>query len=124
MGITLLSGCLNQSEEQGSGKEKLPVQIIINFGDKNISKEIMIEKGKNGLQAMELAGIKLEKKAFPTGSFITAIEGKPQTQGYFWALYVNEKFADKSIDSYKITKKTIIEWKYEKISNDFFGNAS
>lgn len=76
---------------------------------------ISIEKGKNALEAVKQTADVKTKTYIGMGSLITAINGLQPDTEHYWALYVDGKYADKSIDAYIIDKDTSIEIKLEKI---------
>ncbi len=117
----LLSGCLNQTQTIDSQKNlsqvSVQVQIIGKDNVVSFSKQISVQSGTNALTALKtISDLNIESKEYAgMGTFVTAINGVAGDSEYFWALYVNDKFADKAIDKYVLDADTKISWKLEKI---------
>jgi len=93
------------------------VQIIGKDNVVSFSKQISVQSGTNALTALKsISDLNIESKEYAgMGTFVTAINGVAGDSEYFWALYVNDKFADKAIDKYVLDADTKISWKLEKI---------
>jgi len=120
----LLLGCTSTGQTSLPTAEKAiaTIKVIDAQGTEIVNKPISIEKGKNGLDALkEVANVEAKTYA-GMGSLVIGINGlKPDAQHY-WALYVNEKYADKAIDAYTIDKDITIEMKMEKIDLSKMGS--
>ena len=56
------------------------------------------------------------------GGLITSIAGVAAPKGYYWALYVNGKYATKGIGGYVVDAGILIDWRMDKIQNYDRGN--
>ncbi len=79
-----------------------------------MSQKIAVDNGTDALSAMKKI-VSVEGKSFLAGTFVTKINGMEAGPDEYWALFVNGKYADQSVDQIRITQDTAIEWKKEKI---------
>ena len=124
----LMSGCTEPTSDYPTQENGLEIgyvsaTLIIEKDNEDVLvKTVQIENGKNGLQAMQEAGIKFESQYYPgAGTFVTSIMDAKGDQQYYWALYVDGKYAEKSIDAYVLDDDTEIKWIYEAIDFTQFG---
>lgn len=125
-GILLISGCTKEATEYPTNTPSretdfVSVKFIIEKDNENVLvKTVQIEKGKNGLEAMQEAGIEFESTNYEgMGVFIDSIMGVKGDAQYYWALYVDGKYAETSLDNYLLEDDIELKWVYEKI--DFSG---
>lgn len=77
------------------------------------------EVGTNALDAMkDVFGSRLKYDEYPFGVFITEINNIAPSEGYFWELFVDGSTSPLGIDSYKIEKDIIFEWRLSEINFD------
>lgn len=56
------------------------------------------------------------------GGFICSIAGLAAPKGYYWALYVNGKYATKGIGGYVVDASILIDWRMDEIQDYDRGN--
>lgn len=125
-GILLISGCTENVTEYPTNTPSgetdfVSVKFIIEKDNENVLvKTVQIEKGKNGLEAMHESGIEFESTNYEgMGVFIDSIIGVKGDAQYYWASYVDGKYAETSLDNYLLEDDIELKWVYEKI--DFLG---
>ncbi|MFH1240444.1 MAG: DUF4430 domain-containing protein [Candidatus Diapherotrites archaeon] len=122
LGILLMSGCIDNTTEYPTNTPSgttdfVSVKFIIEKDNENvIVKTVQIEKGKTGLDAMQASGIEFASTTYDgMGTFIDSIMGVSGDAQYYWALYVDGKYAEASLDNYTLNNDIELKWVYEKI---------
>ena len=121
MASVVILGCTNQSntgEVVLAKEETVTVKVLLEKDGEITEKEVEMEKGSNGLDAVKKA-FRIEATEYATGSFVNSINGITPEEGYFWGLYVNGEFAEKAIDLYEVKEGMEIKWKYTRFEEAF-----
>lgn len=64
-----------------------------------------------------VAGAKIETKDFGNaGKFVTSINGLAGNNEYYWAFYLNGKYAEAGISQTKLSKGDVIKFVYEAVT--------
>ncbi|HYE22895.1 MAG TPA: DUF4430 domain-containing protein [Candidatus Paceibacterota bacterium] len=71
-----------------------------------------IEEAMAGLRAEGVLTYKLRSYT-GLGSFVTEINGKSDTNEYYWILHINGKKSATGISQTRISSGDVVEWKYE-----------
>lgn len=58
---------------------------------------------------------KVEYDQYEFGAFITSINGKASTSEFYWALYVNDEYAQEASDKIVLKVGDQVEWKWEEV---------
>lgn len=124
----LASGCISQTSNYPTSEPVIETGFVSAafVVEKNneviLYKTVRVQKGTNGLDAMKEAGINFESGYYVgMGSYIKSIMGAEGDNYYYWALYVDGKYADKAIDAYILNKNIEIKWVYEKVDYSMMG---
>lgn len=83
-------------------------------GNEIASESLVVEKGLPALEAMRKSA-RIESKSFVAGEFVESINNVQAGPGQYWALYVNQQYADKGIGLYGVDSNQTMEWRLEKI---------
>lgn len=114
--LLLTTGCVQQIQKQASEK----ATVLLKYTDANgatiLEKSFKVERGTNAFDAIK-EKVALDYKMYHAGAFVKSIGGVKPPKGYYLALYINGKYADKGISSQVIKKDTVIEWKTESIES-------
>lgn len=113
-----MSGCTSQITEQketAAVQETVAVQITVDSGEQLFSESIGVVKGSTAFQALEQI-FSVEAKNSSFGRFITGINGVSAGSDSYWAIYVDEKYAELGADALILEKDTGLLFKLEKIS--------
>jgi len=123
--LLFLSGCpqsgLSTLQQPAEEKSKTVTVIFIADarGDTVLNLEVETEQGTNLFEILkEKADIGYQE--FELGAFIDEIGGVKPGVNEYWALYVNDEYAEKGISDYTAEDGMIIEWKIESFE-DFQG---
>jgi len=114
--LLLTSGCVQQTQKQASEKATVSLKYTDAKGTTILEKSFKVAKGTNAFDAIK-ENVALGYKMYNAGAFVESIGGIKPPKGYYLALYINGKYADKGISSQVIEKDTIIEWKTESIES-------
>lgn len=61
----------------------------------------------------------VDYEQYDFGVFVTAINGQKADSNYFWALYVEDEFAQLASDKIELNKGDQVEWRWEEVSSAF-----
>lgn len=59
----------------------------------------------------------VEYDQYDFGVFVTSINDQQSNNEYYWALYVNEEFAQMSSDQIELEVGDLVEWRWEEIES-------
>lgn len=93
------------------------IEIALSVEDKRYT--VPIQKGSTVLDVMSAlrstAQFSFSGREFPSlGFFVEEINGKKNTDGYYWILYVNGKPSNTGVSQTFLSENDSVEWKYEK----------
>lgn len=57
----------------------------------------------------------VEYDQYDFGAFITSINGKASTNEFYWALYVNDEYAQEASDKIVLKAGDQVEWRWEEV---------
>lgn len=112
----------NSSLTVASSSQKLTEKrLTVNFiaGDASYSISVIRDSSiYDAMMTLSASSIKpfiFEAENYPgLGYFIKSINGVKNSDGYYWTLYINDKYATAGASSYKLSDGDKIEWRYEK----------
>lgn len=112
----LLYGCTAPAEPEDEVPTTALLNILIVSADANLlwSGSKQFDLGTSCLDAM--------KKMVPTttkdtafGPMVTGIKGIEAPNGYYWSLYIDNRYATAGIKDCKLYSSKLVMWKLEKI---------
>ncbi len=111
MAVSALTlGCTSPGTEVPSSGETVTIKLTVEAGGEVKEETVQVPKGSNGLQAMkEKFDVIYSESLY--GAFMKSIDGVEADSKHFWALFVNENFADKAIDRYVFQEDAEIKWR-------------
>lgn len=115
----LIAGCAQQVQTENqlpSSKDTtIAVSFAVNDGAENIlEKTLEVEKGTIALDALRQATV-VGGKQYEFGFFIESIAGVEAGQSHYWAIYVDNVYAEKGIDQIVLDKGTNLRFVLEEI---------
>jgi len=72
------------------------------------------ETDDNALQATQ-ARTEVGMKQYDFGTMVESINGQPADQDHYWALYINDQYAQTGADKIELTAGDKIKWVFEEI---------
>jgi len=57
----------------------------------------------------------IEYDQYEFGTFVTSINGKASTNQFYWALYINDEYAQEASDKIVLKTGDKVEWKWEEV---------
>ena len=108
-------GCVQQNGKSSEDAKNLSVNVIINFGERNVSKTVSIAKGQTALAAFDEAAV-LNKTSSKWGIFVSGIDGidgNMNGNGKYWQYYVDGILAPVGADAYVLENDVALEFRYE-----------
>ncbi|MDO8633750.1 MAG: DUF4430 domain-containing protein [archaeon] len=119
--IFLLAGCTQQIQQQApqAGSQETISQVKVSFavndGENNIlEKTVEVEKGTIALDALREA-TEVKGKQYEFGFFVESIAGVEAGQSHYWAIYVDNVYAEKGIDQIVLDKDANLRFVLEEI---------
>lgn len=114
---TAAQGDTLAAQNAASTEPRETISFTLSAGGKNYSGHV--PTGATVLDAMSaLASVgdfQFTSKAFPgMGAFVESINGKINSDGFYWILYTNGKSSDTGASQTTIRSGDRIEWRYEK----------
>lgn len=95
-------------------------KLEINFKAGNEVYQVFVPKGSNVYDAMielSLSSIKhfiFKSENYPSlGYFVKSINDIKNADGYYWTLYINDKYSNLGASGYILKDGDRVEWKYE-----------
>ncbi|MBI4160718.1 MAG: DUF4430 domain-containing protein, partial [Candidatus Yanofskybacteria bacterium] len=93
--------------------------ININFVAGDFSRSFKVPSGSTAYDAMlvlaSTTNLTFKSEYYSgLGYFVKEINGKPNSGGTYWTLYVNGKYSMIGTSQYKLQPGDAVEWKYEK----------
>ncbi len=61
----------------------------------------------------------VEYQEYDFGVFVESINGQDSNNDYFWALYVNDEFAQKAADRIELQAGDEVQWRWEEVEDNF-----
>jgi len=129
LAAALLSGCTSPAEATDAGTadtgtantiektETVTAQFgITNNGETLFENSGRFEKGSNAFDAMQDL-FDVEYRQFAFGVMVTSINGTPAGENAYWALYVNNEYADRGITDYVLDSDMSFEWRIEQLQD-------
>jgi phosphotransferase system HPr-like phosphotransfer protein len=114
LGFSLIKGTRPNSTSQNQEVVKeFKANLKISLDDQEKSYDISQYIGMTVLDAMEKAGIKIEKSGEGENAFLTGIEGRITSTGKreFWEFLVNGNQTEVGAGTYKVQNNDQIQWK-------------
>lgn len=102
MALALLSGCLEQTKLENNAQTVQAYFSAVKDNEMIVDKTISVENGTNALEAMQEVAEVGYKEYAGMGALVTSINGIESSDEYYWALYVDGKYADKGISAYTV----------------------
>jgi hypothetical protein len=102
------------SQEEGDGN------LQEELGQEAVTGYILIatEEGQTPFSLL-LASEDVEYDQYDFGVFVTSINGQQSNSDYYWALYINEEYAQSASDQIELEKGDQVEWRWEEIQTEF-----
>lgn len=81
------------------------------------AQEVVLEAGEDGQTALALTKEKTQVafKQYDFGVMVEEINGLKADTGHYWALYLNDKYAEASADKTILKKGDRVKWVFEEI---------
>ncbi len=119
VGSVALSGCIgqsNQEEEEDTEPEMARLNVMVVGDSENLiwSGSKTFDFGTKCLTAMQQM-MPVETKQTAYGPMITGLKGVTAPSGYYWSLYIDNKYATVGIQDCTLYSNKLIMWKLEKI---------
>lgn len=114
LGFSLVKGTRPNSISQNQEVVKeFKADLKVSLDDQEKNYDISQYIGMAVLDAMEKAGIKIEKSGVGENAFLTGIEGRTAStdKREFWEFLVNGNQAEVGAGTYKIQNNDQIQWK-------------
>lgn len=114
IGCTQQQALINLPEKQEQ-KSTISVSFEVTANDRTlVDKALELKPPVNAFEALKQA-TKVEYEQYPFGVFITSVAGLKAGTGQYWAIYVNDLYAEKGIDQFELTKDTKMKLVLEEI---------
>lgn len=115
----LIAGCTQQVQTENQlplpKDTTIAVSFAVNDGAENILEKIVeVENGTIALEALRQA-TDVGGKQYGFGFFVESIAGVEAGQSHYWAIYVDNVYAEKGIDQIVLEKDTNLRFVLEEI---------
>lgn len=118
--VIVLSACLPTMQAQPEMAPAQEAQVLEENTDAVVEENnnIVLSAEVEGQTAFELlqANHEVEAEQFDFGVFIKSIDGLAGSDDYYWALYVNEEYAQQGADQTVLTVGDTVEFRYEEVT--------
>lgn len=98
----------DQTQESPETSETAEIQVLDSFVFE------ATDSDTNALQATQ-ARAEVGLKEYDFGSMVESINGQAATNSHYWALYVNDAYAEAAADQIELTAGDTVRWMYEEI---------
>lgn len=102
----------SQEEDGEKTQEELDREVVTSY--------ILIatEDGQSPFSLL-LASEDVEYDQYDFGVFVTSINNQQSDPNYYWALYINEEYAQSASDQIELERGDQVEWRWEEIQTEF-----
>ncbi len=122
--VFLIKGFSSQFRSSTQSEEEVEKQLPSNHREakQEQTKEIELTATKSGQTPFSLLmdNHEVEYDQYDSGVFVTAIDDVKANESYYWAVHVNDQYAQEAADQIKLQSGDQVKWVYEQVDQAQF----